>query len=317
MPYKYVIRRFLMALPTAWLVITFVFVALYILPGDPVEALVDVERGGVSEEYLEQLRERMGLNDPPHIRYFKYFGGLLRGDLGTSWKTQRPVTTEIGVRLVSTLSLAVSGVFISLLLGIPLGVLSALNRNKLTDYILTFFSVTGMAAPNFWMAMLLIYAFAFKIPAFPILGEGDLNEPLEYLRHLVLPALAIGAHSAGLITRMTRSSLLEVLRSDYVRTARAKGCNNRRAVFRHALRNALIPVISMAGLTFVFLLGGSIVIESVFAREGLGTLILRGIVDRDAPLLQGTIVVFVLFIILGNTFVDIIYSVIDPRIVHE
>jgi ABC-type dipeptide/oligopeptide/nickel transport system permease component len=314
---KFAIKRILAALPTALLVITFIFIALYILPGDPVEALVDVDKGMVTEEYLDQIREELGLNDPPAIRYINYLKKVVTLDFGNSWKTRRPVIMEIRVRLIPTISLAISGVLISLFAGIPLGVISALKRNKLPDYLLTILSVGGMAAPNFWLALLLLYLFAFKIPLFPVLGQGDSQDPLSFLWHLALPAIALGGHSAGLITRMTRSSMLEVLNSEYVRTARAKGVHNRQVILRHALSNALIPIVSMAGLTFVFLLGGSVAIETVFAREGLGALILRSITDRDAPLLQGTMVIFILMIVIGNAALDIIYALIDPRITHE
>jgi ABC-type dipeptide/oligopeptide/nickel transport system permease component len=314
---KQALRRIFMALPTLWLVLTIVFLALYLLPGDPVEALVDVNSEYVGQEYIEQLREELGLNKPLHIRYFEYLKGLIRGDLGYSWKTKRPVTTEIGSRIVSTLYLAIGGVFVSLAAGIPLGIAAALRRNRPPDYILTVLSVIGMAAPNFWLAMLLIYFLSFKLGWFPIIGEGDTSDPVSVVKHLVLPSLAIGAYSTGLITRMTRSSMLDVLSSDYVRTARAKGLRERRVLYLHALRNALLPVVSMAGISFIYLLSGSVVIEAVFARDGLGTLTLRAIKDRDAPLLQGTVLFFVGSIVIASAFLDLVYLLLDPRISHE
>lgn len=313
----YGLKRVLFAVPTVIVLVSLIFVALQILPGDPVEALVDTSRGNISDEYLQQLRIERGLDQPPHVRYASYMVGLLRGDLGTSWKTLRPVATEIQARLVPTVLLGVAGVAVSLVAGVPAGIMAALQRNRLPDYVLTVLSVTAMAAPSFWLAMLFIYVFAFKLRLFPILGVGDPSDPLSVLHHLMLPAFAIGAYSAGLITRIARSSMLEVLESDYVRTARAKGLRHRRVIYVHALRNALVPVLSMAGVSFVYLLAGSVVIETVFGREGLGTLTLRAIQDRDAPLLQGTMVVFIIMIVCANVVLDILYAVVDPRITHE
>jgi peptide/nickel transport system permease protein len=310
----YAFRRVLLAIPTAWLVVTLIFVALYVLPGDPVDALVDVNKQFVSPEYLAQIRKELGLDLPPVTRYLRYLSHVVRGDLGTSWTTRRAVMTEIRARMRPTMDLALGGMVASVVIGVPLGVAAALRRNSALDLSVTTLSVVGMAAPNFWLAMILIYVLAFRLGLFPIVGGTRGGSVVSDLWHLVLPSLAIAGNSAGLIVRMTRSSMLEVIGSEYIRTARAKGLPGAIVILKHALRNAIIPVLAMAGVTFVYLLGGAVIIEAVFGRQGLGSLILRAIVDRDAPLLQGTILVFTLLIVIANALLDLLFALVDPRI---
>lgn len=312
---RYIIRKTLYAALAGFIVVTFSFLILRLAPGDPISLMFDIAQEHVPDELIQRLTEEFGLDLPLHQQYISYMGNLLRGDLGTSVYYRRPVSYEIRRNFLPTMVLAVGGVSVSVILGVGAGTISALRRNTLPDYLLTTLSLVALAAPNFWFALLLIYFVAFQWGWLPVISRPETF--IEHLRALILPAIAIGARGAGMTTRMTRSSVLEVLGSDYIRTAHAKGLHGRTVVIKHALRNASIPVVTIVGLSFAVLLGGAVAIELVFGRAGLGQQIINAIRNRDYPLLQGTLFAFVFLIIGVNLLIDILYGFLDPRIRYD
>jgi len=309
----YLIQRLLATLPTVLGVVTLAFLLIHIAPGDPAELMLG-DYTGVTPQVLADMRERLGLDRPLPVQYVSYVTSVLRGDLGRSFRTNRPVLSEIAAQTPFTLILAAAGVAVAVLLGVPAGIVTALRRNTTVDYITTTVAMFWLASPSFWFAILLIYFLSYRLGWFPVFGAGTWGDWRSLALHLILPAAAIGVRSAALISRMTRSSMLEVLHQDYVRTARAKGLADRAVVYRHALRNAAIPVITIIGLDIAYLLGGAVVTETVFARPGLGKLVVDAIYSRDYPTVQGAIMVFALGILVVNLLVDLSYAVVDPRI---
>jgi len=309
----YLIQRLLATLPTVLGVVTLAFLLIHIAPGDPAELMLG-DYTGVTPQVLADMRERLGLDRPLPLQYVSYVTSVLRGDLGRSFRTNRPVLSEIATQTPFTLVLAAAGVAVAVLLGVPSGIVTALRRNTTVDYITTTVTMVWLASPSFWFAILLIYFLSYKLGWFPVFGAGTWGDWRSLAIHLVLPAAAIGVRSAALISRMTRSSMLEVLHQDYVRTARAKGLADWAVVYRHALRNAAIPVITIIGLDIAYLLGGAVVTETVFARPGLGKLVVDAIYSRDYPTVQGAIMVFAMGILIVNLLVDLSYAVVDPRI---
>ena len=307
------IQRLLATLPTVLGVVTVAFLLIHIAPGDPAELMLG-DYTGVTPQVLADMRERLGLDRPLPVQYVSYVTSVLRGDLGRSFRTNQPVLGEIATQIPYTLVLAAAGVLMAILLGVPSGILTAVRRNTAVDYVTTTVAMLWLASPSFWFAILLIYFLSYKLGWFPVFGAGAWGDWRSLAIHLVLPAAAIGVRSAALISRMTRSSMLEVLHQDYVRTARAKGLADRAVVYRHALRNAAIPVITIIGLDIAYLLGGAVVTETVFARPGLGKLVVDAIYSRDYPTVQGAIMVFALGILIVNLLVDLSYAVVDPRI---
>jgi peptide/nickel transport system permease protein/oligopeptide transport system permease protein len=300
----YVARRALAGIPTLWGVATVVFVMARLLPGDPARVIAGVL---ASPEDVERIRQQMGLNQPLAVQYLDFLGSLLRLDLGTSAHTGAPVIEEIVSRLPYTIELAVVALAVAIVAGVLAGVVAAIRRNTPLDLLVSGLSVFGVSMPVYWLGLMLIIVFAIDLRVLPAAGA---DEPTSIL----MPALTLALFSIGLIARMTRSSMLEVLGQDYVRTARAKGAPFRSVVFRHALRNALLPVITVIGLQFGALLGGAVVTETVFAWPGVGRLLVDSIFFRDYPVVQGLVLMFGTTFVVINLLVDLLYAYVDPRI---
>mgnify|MGYP000408211176 CR=1 FL=1 len=302
----YLIRRFLLAIPVLIITALLVFLALHLSPGDPVDVIV----GPIAPEAVrERVRTQLGLDRPLPVQFVVYMSHVARGDLGQSILSRRPVAEMIREKLPVTVELGVAAFTVTYLLAIPLGTLAALKRNSFLDWFSMILALLGVSTPGFWLALLLIYTFAVHLKLLPPTGYGSLE-------HLILPTLALGLPRVGQVARITRSSLLEVVGQDYIRTARAKGLAERTVVIVHALRNALIPIISLMGLDLGYIVGGSVVIESVFARAGVGAMMLGAIYSRDFPVLQGCMFVLAVAIVLGNILADLAYVIVDPRIRH-
>ncbi|MYA05128.1 MAG: ABC transporter permease [Caldilineaceae bacterium SB0664_bin_22] len=304
----YLGRRLAQLVPVLLLISLIVFLILHALPGDPAMLmLAGAEGGAVSAERIAELQEAMGLNDPLPVQYGRFLLGILRGDLGESIRLRTPVTEVILERFAFTIQLSLGGLACALLLGITTGILSALRPNGWTDVLFSLMAYFGMSMPLFWLGLMLIFLFAFQLKWFPPSGS-------EGLDRLVLPSLTLGFVSAGAISRLTRSSLMEVLHEDYIRTAQAKGLARHRIVQRHALKNALIPVVTILGLQFGGMLAGAVVTETVFSRPGLGRLVVQAILWKDYPLAQGIILFMAVLFLSANLLVDISYAWLDPRI---
>jgi peptide/nickel transport system permease protein len=303
---SYLIRRLLLAIPVLLVTALLVFSALHLSGADPVMMLVPPI---APQETRDAVRAKLGLDKPLPVQFVVYMSNVLRGDFGRSILSRRLVSELILEKLPVTVELGVASLALAYLLSIPLGTIAALKRNSFLDWSSMILALIGVSMAGFWLGLLLIYAFAVHLRWFPPTGHGT-------IRHLVLPALALGLPRVGRIARITRSSLLEVIEEDYIRTARAKGLAERAVVFRHALRNALIPIISLLGLDLGYIVGGSVVIENVFARPGIGDMMLRAIYSRDFPVLQGSMFILALAIILSNITADCLYSFVDPRIRH-
>ncbi len=310
----YLIRRILLAIPILFAVLTLVFLLVRVAPGDPaVAALGDY----ASKEAVEALREKMGLNAPLYMQYFRFLSGLLRGDLGRSLITSRPVASQIASAFPYTLELTASGIILGSLLGIPLGILTALRRNTLIDYIGRLFSLAGLSVPAFYLGILLLLLFSIKLGLFPVVGGGNLSNPGETLYYLFLPALTLALIMMSYITRMARSSILDILNEDYVNTARAKGLRERIVIYKHVLRNAFLPILSVIGMFSIVLIGSSVMTEVVFSRPGLGKMMVGAMKQRDYIMLQSIMVIFSSLVVLINLITDLAYSFIDPRIRYE
>ena len=301
---RYTLKRIIGVLPTLIIVVTFVFFFVRMIPGDPAR-LVAGEQATL--DAVEAVRVQLGLDQPIHIQYLKYVGGLLRGDLGMSLRTKRPVLTEVAARYGNTMALTLASLIWSTIVGVILGVWSGKNRGKWQDFSGMTLAVSGISLPNFWIGFLLIMLFSVKLRWFPTTGTGS-------WKNLVLPAIALGTSIAAIIARFTRSSIVEVLKEDYIRTARAKGLREKTVTWGHAFRNSMISVVTVVGLQFGFLLGGSVVTEAVFAYPGLGQLLVESVNYRDYPAIQSLILIFSLQFIIINLIVDILYAVLNPEI---
>jgi ABC-type dipeptide/oligopeptide/nickel transport system permease component len=312
--FRYAFRRSLMAFPTMLAVLIFIFIVMRVLPGDPAYAILGDE---APPEALEQFRETWGLNDPLGVQFLNYVGGLLRGELGISMANRRPILPQILRAIPYTLDLTVGGLIVGLLLGVPLGVFTARYRNTSIDYSARVFSLAGLSTPSFYLGILLIFFFAYKTKIFPIIGGGDLNDPWSRLHHLVLPALSVGLTLMAYITRVTRSAFLEVINAEYVQTARAKGLREHLVMYKHALRNALIPLVSVVGIYVGILIGSSILVTIVFNRPGLGKLMVGAISTHDYTMLQAIMVMYAGIIVIVNLITDLAYGVVDPRIRYK
>ena len=285
-----------------------VFSIMHALPGDPVQLMLSgAESGSVTPERQEQLREEMGLNDPLHVQYGRFLRGAVTADLGTSVRLRAPVLDLILDRLGSTLALSLGGILFAVIIGVTTGVMAALKQGSWIDGFSRVLAYAGVSLPLFWLGLLLILVFAFWLPWFPPAGS-------EGLRSLVLPSLSLGLLSAGVIARLTRASLLEVLVEDYVRAAWAKGLPKRIVYLRHALRNAFLPVLTILGLQFGAMLAGAVVTETVFSRPGLGRLVVSAILWKDYPLVQGIVLFMATAYVLVNLLVDLLAAWLDPRI---
>jgi len=333
--FKYILQRVLLTIPMVLILLSVVFLVLRLMPGDPVLAML----GGrnVSPELIEQKRHEMGLDKPLSVQYIEYLGGIFRGDFGKSSRTGRPVLYELFHRLPATLELAIWGMFFASLFGITTGILAATRADRPMDHSVRLFHIGSFALPIFWVGLMLQVIFGVKLGWFPVAGrlggrylftferitgfylldavlQGDGKLVLEVAKHLVLPAVTLGLAQAGLLGRITRASMLEVLDADYVTTARSKGLAERLVVLKHALRNALIPIITVLGLQFAILMGGAVLTETVFSWPGIAGFLVRSLDARDWFALQGTIAFIGIFIATINLVVDILYSFIDPRV---
>jgi ABC-type dipeptide/oligopeptide/nickel transport system permease component len=310
----YTVRRLLLSVPTLLAVLTLVFVIVRVLPGDPARAVLG---DYASQEAVEALRIRMGLDAPLVVQYGRFLGDLARGDLGESLITGTPVAEQIVFVLPYTLQLAIASIFVGILTGVPLGIVTALRRNRPVDYIGRVFSLAGLSVPAFYLGILFMLIFAVELNWFPVVGAGNPDQPGSVLYHLVLPALSLGLIMTAYVTRMTRSAMLNILGEDYVRTARAKGLNEKVVMVRHALRSALIPIVSIVGIFAVSLIGSSVATEIVFSRPGLGKLMVGAMKQRDYTLLQSIMVVYALIIVVINLVVDMVYGLVDPRVRYD
>ena len=308
----FIIRRLIQAIPVVFMASIGVFLLLHLLPGDPAQMLAGTD---TSPETLEAIREDLGLNKPLPVQYLIWLEHVARGDLGKSILSKIPVSQLISQRLPATLELAIAGEILTILIGIPLGVIAAVKQRTKMDLGITSFISLGLAVPNFWLGILLIIVFAVMLGWMPPGGRGDFSrDPLTALKFIALPAITLALPAAMNLSRLTKASVLEVFYEDYVRTARAKGLSGRLVVVRHVLRNSLIPVITAVGLEFGRLLGGSIIVESVFAWPGLGTLMLSAIGNRDYVIVQAGLLMLVMIFIAVNLLTDLAYGFLDPRI---
>jgi peptide/nickel transport system permease protein len=313
---RYVIRRLLQSALMIFIVATLVAVFIHFLPGDPAYVILGEDRA--TEERVDAIREQLGLNRPIYEQYVDWLGGVVRGDLGNSLISGRPIRTDLQLRIPRTFELGGVAVLISVLVGIPLGVLAARYRNGPVDLLATSFAILGLSVPVFVVGPLLVLLLSVKTDILPASGYVSFSEdPVEHLKRLALPAVTLGVLSSATIIRMTRSSMLEVLGEDYVRSARSRGLGERSVLFTHALRNALIPVVTIIGLQMGTLLGSSVLVEYIFNWPGVSTFLIDGINRRDYPIVQAVILVIAVTFILLNLLTDLIYAWIDPRIKYE
>jgi peptide/nickel transport system permease protein len=303
---RYLISRLWQTVPVVFGVVTIVFFLLHLIPGDPVDIMLGENAVPAQKE---ELRRELRLDRPLAVQYAEFLAGLLRGDLGTSFRSREPVLREILSRFPNTLLLALASMAVALLIALPLGVVSALRPRTLVDHLAGFFAMLGLSMPNFWLGPLLILLFSIRLGILPVGGSGT-------PAHLVLPAVTMGTGMAAILMRMLRSSLLEEVRREYVQVAAARGLSRRAAVVRHALRNALIPVLTVLGLQFGSLLGGSVITETIFSWPGIGRLTVQAIDARDYPLVQGCVLFLATLTVAVNLVTDLIYSRLDPRIRH-
>src|SRR6185312_2531047 len=295
----------LLLIPMLFGVSLVAFTMIHLVPGDPVVTLMGPAVNGAAG--LQQERHELGLDRPLPEQYLHYVGNVLHGDLGTSIRSGRPVLSEIGDRLPATLELTLAAMAIAIVMGVGIGLLAAATRSRTLAGSVMLLSILGISLPTFWLGLLLIEVFALNLRWFPVLGNTSFNG-------LVLPAITLGLPAAAVLARITRAGMAEVLRQDYIRTARAKGVRRSRVVLGHALRNGLIVVLTIAGLQFGGLLAGSIIVESVFSRPGLGNLVVNAILNSDYPVIQGVVLIFAVIYVVINTLLDILYGIVNPRI---
>ncbi|MEA2513983.1 MAG: peptide/nickel transport system permease protein [Thermomicrobiales bacterium] len=310
---QYILRRLIHAVFIIWGCATLVFFMLRLVPGDPVVVMLGPE---YTPEAATALRRKLGLDQPIYVQYAKWAGNVLTGDLGTSISSPEPVMSAIKTGLPKTMSLAALSFALAVLIAVPAGIVSALRRNSAVDYVASVVAFVGVSMPGFWFGIILILIFAVKLQWLPAVGYSPIGEDglRAWFEHLLLPSLAIGAGYAAILMRFVRAGLLEVLNSDYIRTARAKGVSERGVIVRHALRNAMIPVVTVAGIQLALLLSGAVVVETVFSIRGLGRILVGAIFDKDYPIVQGVILLTTVTFVLANLIVDLFYTVLDPRI---
>ncbi|VUT27874.1 MAG: nickel transporter permease NikB [Candidatus Syntrophoarchaeum sp. GoM_oil] len=310
---RYILRRLLLLVPTLFLVSIISFSLIQIIPGDPAEILMTGPGGGADPKAVEEFRVRMGLDQPFYIQYLRWLNNVLHGDLGYSYMTDQPVADKVLGSFLSTLKLAAVSMMIALLIAIPFGILAATKHNSIVDDLSRLVALLGVSIPNFWQGFLLILIFSIYLGWFPVAGYGDGGD----LEHIILPAVTLGTSSAAVTMRLMRSSMFEALEQDYIITARAKGLLERVVIGKHALKNALIPVVTMIGLNAGFLLNGSVVVETIFAWPGIGGLVVFSIYQRDYPMIQGSILFVAIIFLTVNFIVDVLYTYINPRIRYE
>ena len=312
---RYIIKRLLLMIPTLFGVAVLVFVLLRLLPGDIVELRFAMEGGRVSEEVMQAERVRLGLDKPMWRQFIDWMTGIVVGDFGTSMWTGRPVLTEIASRLELSLQVAIMATLLAVLIAIPLGTLAALFKDTVIDHVIRVFAIAGLAVPSFWLGMLIILGLLHAFNWIPPLTYTPIYvDPWKNLSQLIWPAMAVGYRYSAVATRMTRSTLLEVFNEDYIRTARAKGVYERLVVTRHAIPNAMLPVVTVVGLEFAFLIGGLVVTEQVFNLNGIGKLFVETVTRADYTMVQALVMLVAVFFVLVNFVVDLLYAALDPRI---
>lgn len=327
--FQYTIRRLLQLMPVMLGVSIVVFLIMHLTPGDPVALMFGLD-AAANPEVVENLRRELGLDKPLYAQYWRFLSNVLKGDFGRSITTNDKVVEEVATRLPATLELAISALILSVIVGVIAGILAAAYRNSVFDYMSTLGALFGASLPAFWFGLMLIYRFSVNAALLPVSGRGGALIPavraafygntallVRALRHMVLPSITLGLPSAAIVARLTRSSMLEVLSTDFVRTARAKGLAEKTVIYRHALRNALIPVVTMIGLQFGYLLGGAVITESVFAWPGVGRLVVLAIQQRDYPVVQGNVIIMAAIFVLINLGVDLMYGTLDPRVRYQ
>lgn len=309
---QYIIRRLIYSIFIIWGCATIVFFMLRLVPGDPVAAMLGIE---YTPQAAAQLRKNLGLDQPIYVQYVKWIGDVVHGDLGKSIDTQQPVAAQIRSAFPKTLSITVLAFLIGLVVAVPMGVLAALKRDSVFDYLASISTFIGISLPTFWFGIVFILIFAVQFRWLPSVGYVSPSDGVwPWFQHLILPGLAAGVGEAAILMRFVRAGLLEVLGGDFIRTARAKGLPERRVILSHAMRNSLIPVVTVAGLSLAGLLGGLVITETVFAISGIGRLLTVAIFAKDYPIVQGVILLITLFFVLANLVVDILYTFLDPRI---
>lgn len=304
---KYIVKRILISIPLIIVTIFIVFILLQVIPGNPIAVMMGEK---ANPDVIAKVTEEMGLNDPLLQRFGNYIWNVLHGDLGSSYKLNRPIAGLIADAFPNTLKLAISSALVAWIIGIPAGIVSAIKKDSVLDRFLMGFSLVGISLPVFWAAMLLQYVFGYTLGILPISGY-------KTVKHMIMPAFVLGWASSGTIARLTRSSLLGIMKNDYIRTARAKGIRETLVVVKHGLKNAMIPVVTMMAMQFAGLLSGAVLTESVFGIGGIGVLMVSAINARDMPLLQGSVIFSTMIIILGNMVADLLYSVLDPKIKEQ
>ncbi len=312
--HRYIIRRLLLAVPTLFFVSLAIFSLTRIIPGDAVVAIVG-DTGNIAPEQLEGLKARLGLDQPFHTQYLRWIGGVLTGDLGDSYYTRKPVVRQLMSSIPVTLELAAIGLVLGMAFAIPLGIISAIRQDTVTDYAARILAILGISMPNFWIATMVVVYLGLFLAYLPPLGYSRLwDEPMRNLSQFYLPGIVLGFQLSGTTARMVRSSMLEVLRQDYIRTALSKGLREGVVVSRHALKNALIPVVTIIGNLMNALIGGTVIIENIFALPGVGQLTLGAVTQRDYPQIQANIMFLAVFLVMINLVIDLTYGWLDPRI---
>lgn len=302
------VNRLLMAVPVLFGVATIAFALMYLLPGDPASAML--AKSGASAEQIAELREDMGLDSPFHVQYLRYLGNVLQGDLGRSIVSQEPVLNLLLSRLPTTLELVFAALIVAVPVGTLFGVVAAVRKDRWIDRALVAFSSIGVSVPAFWLGLMLILVFSVYLGWLPAFGASG-------IAHLVLPAGVLAFNAIGTVMRTARTSMLDVLRQDYIRTAWAKGLTKPAILYRHALRNALVPVVTIIGLQFGWLVSGSFIVEAVFSRQGIGLLFINSILERDFPVVQGAVLLAAVMYVVLNLVIDLLYVIVDPRIRYD
>jgi ABC-type dipeptide/oligopeptide/nickel transport system permease component len=315
MKVAYIVSRVLQLVPTVVGAVSLVFIILRLAPGDPIQFLLGQTGESINPALVRMLREHYGLDRPFLYQYFRYLRNALTGDLGVSIHSNVPIATTILSQVTPTIQLAAGGMIVAIVLGVPLGVLAAVKRNTFVDYTIMTGAVIGISSPPFWIGILLIYFLGYRYSLFPMFGSGS-GGWLASLPYVVLPSIAVGVRSLALLARITRSSVLDVLRQDFIRTAHAKGLADATILGRHTIKNAALTIVSVIGIDTAYLLGGTVTLELVFSRPGIGRLMVEGIFSRDYPMVQGCIIVFTFGVVLVNMLTDVAYTLLDPRVTY-
>lgn len=311
----YIIRRVLLAIPTIFGAVTLVFFAMQLAPGDPTSLFIPPDLPPAdTEKLIQEINAKYGFDDPIHVQYFNYLEKLVRLDLGDSLREGTPVGENILRRLPHTLRLGLTSLAVAAVIGIGLGIVAAVNRGKFLDNLTMFLALLGVSMPTFWMGLTLILIFAVRFSWLPPSGLAESPWSMDGIKHMILPVTVLALSSAGGLARYTRSAMLEVINQDYVRTARAKGVAERGVIFRHAFRNALVPIVTILGLNFGSVLSGAVIVETVFAWPGIGRYLIDGVNGRDFPVVQATVLLIAIGFVFGNLLTDILLVYVDPRI---